>query len=858
MNFKRFYAVLGIAFFGLGCKSLQQRHQENSTPLVQIEQQVQEKSIKKETPNQRSKYHASRTILADLIHTKLEVQPVWEKSQLIGKATITAKQHFYPSNQLLLDAKGMEIKSVTENGQILNFSYNDTLLSISLSKTYNSKDTFEVVIEYISKPEERSLTSGKAITSDKGLYFINPKGETQNKMPQIWTQGETESNSVWFPTIDSPNAKSSQEIWITVDSKYTTLSNGLLTKTIDNKNGTKTDIWKQEKVHAPYLFMFAVGEYKIVKDSYTKPDGSKMEVNYYVEPEWEQYAKAIFGETPAMIEYFSKLLGVNYQWDKYHQIVVRDYVSGAMENTGAVIFGDYVYKNHRALLDDNDQSTIAHELFHHWFGDLVTCESWSNLTLNESFANYSQYLWDEHRYGVDEADYQAEIVERNYYQAAKNSGYHNLVWFDYEERDEMFDAHSYNKGGRILHMLRSYLGDDAFFKGIQLYLKENSFQSAEFHQLRIAFEKVSGEDLNWFFNQWYLDKAHPVIASKQSIHPEKNTVTINLEQLQNLELAPIYKLPMNIAIYDDKRKHIYPIVFDQLKQTFEFKFEGNLNCVVVDDQEMLLGMKREQKPIEQYVYQYYNATKYKTRKSGLINGAASKNKDQLILDALNDPFWDIRRLAIGLVERLSDERKNEGIEKVKSLLMNDSKSQVREASLQFLARQIESQEVMDLCKKSLQLDSSYLVVTTALNIIASSQTDDALIMAYEFENEPASGLQLAIAQIYAAQGDSIQADFFNRSLKSNWLNAIDEVGVLSSMTMYLVRQDVATIQKLLPLYSFIKENGGYYSKMFFAQNIQYLQKAFNEKMLELKAKNDTESEAKLDTVLKELERLSKD
>src|SRR5690606_29186550 len=197
--------------------------------------------------------------------------------------------------------------------------------------------------------------------------------------------------------------------------------------------------------------------------------------------------------------FFSEKLGVEYPWDKYHQIVVRDYVSGAMENTGAVIFGDFVYKNKRELLDANDQSIIAHELFHHWFGDLVTAESWSNLTLNESFANYSQYLWDEHRFGLDEADYQAEGEADGYYQTGQSQGYHDLVWFDYDNKEQMFDGHSYNKGGRILHMLRNYIGDDAFFKALNIYLTQNKFKAAEFHQLRLAFEEVTGEDLNWFF-----------------------------------------------------------------------------------------------------------------------------------------------------------------------------------------------------------------------------------------------------------------------------------------------------------------------------------------------------------------------
>src|SRR5690606_3961407 len=133
---------------------------------------------------------------------------------------------------------------------------------------------------------------------------------------------------------------------------------------------TRTDYWKQEQKHSVYLFMLAVGEFAVVEDVYTKKDGTKMPVHYYVEPEWKEQAQVIFGKTPKMISFFSELLGIEYPWDKYHQIIVREYVSGAMENTGAVIFGDFCYKTDRELLDDNDESIIAHELFHHWFGNL--------------------------------------------------------------------------------------------------------------------------------------------------------------------------------------------------------------------------------------------------------------------------------------------------------------------------------------------------------------------------------------------------------------------------------------------------------------------------------------------------------
>jgi aminopeptidase N len=220
-----------------------------------------------EEPKVRAIYNPSRTLLIDLIHTKLEVNFDWKKSRMNGKATISAKQHFYASDSLILDAKGMDINKVELNGKALTYTYTDSLkLRIKLDRVYTRDEKFTVVIDYVSKPDERTTGGSAAITSDKGLYFINPKGEIKGKMPQIWTQGETEANSVWFPTVDAPNAKTTQEMLITVEDKYLTLSNGKMIESVKNANGTRTDHWKQDQAHAPYLFMMAVGEFVTIKD----------------------------------------------------------------------------------------------------------------------------------------------------------------------------------------------------------------------------------------------------------------------------------------------------------------------------------------------------------------------------------------------------------------------------------------------------------------------------------------------------------------------------------------------------------------------------------------------------------------
>ena len=783
----------------------------------------------------RSIYNPSRTLLTDLVHTKLEVNFNWEKSQLNGKATITAKQHFYASDSLILDAKGMDIKKVELGGKPLYYSYKDSLkLRIKLDKKYTRDEKFTLVIDYVSKPNDRETSGSAAITSDKGLYFINPKNEPKGNMPQIWTQGETEANSVWFPTIDAPNAKTTEEMYITVQDKYVTLSNGKLISSKKNADGTRTDYWKQDLPHSPYLFMLAVGEFKIVKDTYTRPDGSKMEVNYYVEPEYEKQAKAIFGETPNMIKFFSQKLGVEYQWDKYNQIVVRDYVSGAMENTGAVIFGDYVYKNERELLDGNDQSTIAHELFHHWFGDLVTCESWANLPLNESFANYSQYLWDEYRYGIDEADYQAEQEVNGYYQSGEYQGYHNLIWFDYLNKEDMFDGHSYNKGGRILHMLRNYLGDEAFFKGLNNYLVTNKFKTAEVHNLRMAFEEVCGEDLNWFFDQWFLGKGHPIIHTTQNIDKENKLVKISIKQRQNTTDFPIYKLPVNVAIWDENGKRTEKITIDSLEQSFTFSFQGELKNVLFDENQVLLGKYYEDKPVAQFVHQYYNSNRYKAKLTALKRASKTKSElvEKMIFDAINDPFWDIRITAINLFDIAKNKLSEQGLNRIKDLAFNDAKSQVRVAALAYL-KSLPKDEATATFKKAIDNDKSYLVISSALSFLAEVNPDEALVYARKLEKENNKNINVTLAEAYGEKGEAQEITFFEKQIMEGNHKGYEELRVVIGYAVYIMRMTIDLQEKSHAIYSYLNEKGGSNVKMYLSRIIDYNLTTYREKVNEL-------------------------
>lgn len=809
--------------------------------------------LDEEETDVRGIYTPSRTLLTDLIHTKLEVRFNWAQSRMNGKATISAKQHFYPSDSLILDAKGMDIIKVELNGKPLVYTYRDSLkLAINLGKTYKKDEVFTVVIDYVSKPDERLTSGSAAITSDKGLYFINPKGTDKDKMPQIWTQGETEANSVWFPTIDAPNAKTTEEIFITVDSKYSTLSNGKLMESKQNVDGTRTDHWKQDQAHAPYLFMMAVGEFVTIKDFYTRQNGTKMEVNYLVEPAYEKDAKAIFGETPAMIKYFSERLGVDYPWDKYSQIVVRDYVSGAMENTGAVIFGDYVYKTERELLDGNNQSTIAHELFHHWFGDLVTCESWANLPLNESFANYAQYLWDEYRYGIDEADYNAEDEAKGYFESAMYQGYHNLIWYGHGDKEDMFDGHSYNKGGRILHMLRSYLGDDAFFRGLNNYLTTNKYKTAEVHNLRMAFEEVSGEDLNWFFDQWFLSKGHLIIHTTQVINTADNTVTLQIKQRQKITDFPIFKIPVNVAIWDNKGKRTEKIIIDSLEQTFSFSYSGELKNILFDEDQMLLGKVYEDKPINQFVYQYYNSSRYKARLTALNRSAKRKSPatDKLILDAINDKHWDIRSKALELYTAANKSLSEEVQGMIKNIALNDTKSSVRVIATKNLSAS-NNDTLISLFKTIIAKDQSYNVISTALEKLVKLDSTEALLTSRNLIKLNNPKLNIKAAEVLGSYGTVEDYPFLEKLNLVDKPKGEDELSAMISYTLFIVRQDITIQEKSLAVFSYLDEFGNRFTKMWLSRAIEYTIQQYTTKSSILENEIAEDQAAKLYAVANE-------
>lgn len=634
-----------------------------------------------ETSGREKVYKATHTKWTELKHTRLKVNFDYQKEQMNGEEWLTASPYFYPSDSLVLNAKGMLIHEVAiDKGgskSPLKYSYTNNLLTINLDKTYERNQDYTVYIKYTARPNVVKEQGSPAT----GLYFINPQGKEKDYPTQIWTDGESEYSSAWFPTIDKPNQKTTQEIYMTVPDKYLTLSNGVLKESTKESGGMRTDHWVMDKRHSVYLFFMGVGEYVLVKDKW-----KNIPIDYYMEKEYEPYARQIYGNTPEMMEFFSKKLDYDYPWAKYAQISARDYTSVAMENTTATLHNHDAMQKPGQLIDENKwEEYIAHELFHHWFGDLVTTESWSNLTLNESFANYSEYLWNEYKYGKDQGDYHL-MINVNRYLRSPSDFTKDLVRFSYQSPEDVFDVVSYQKGGGILHMLRNYLGDDAFFKGISDYLKTNEYKSAEAQQLRLSFEKVSGKDLNWFFNQWYYGSGNPKLNYSYTFEPVKKQAELVINQTQEKP----FEFPLTVDVYNNGKSERHQVwVEAKAKNTFSFNVPGNPDLININADGILLSEITEKKTASQNLMQFTQTKEFLSRYKALMGIKDTPNDPasvRLLQAALKDPFFRIRIKALELLDLTNTAQAKALIADVEKLAVNDPKTLVQAAAISALEK----------------------------------------------------------------------------------------------------------------------------------------------------------------------------
>ena len=698
-------------------------------------------------------YRASSSKVWDIKNTRVALSFNWKEKTADAREWIKLHPYFYATDTLVMDAKSMRIDSVMLVGKKgntkLDYTYQKDQLKIRFGQVYKMTDSIELYLKYTAMPYASSTGGSRAISDDKGLYFINTDYAVPHKPAQIWTQGETESNSHWMITVDKPNTRFTTQVELTIPDSFVTLSNGSMIKQVKNKNGMRTDIWKMDMPIQAYAVMFSIGKYNIIKDHW-----KNKEVNFYVEPEFAPYAKLMFNHTPEMMDYFSQRTGVPYPWNKYDQVVVHDYVSGAMENTTAALFGEFMNQNAREIADRNQEDVVSHELFHEWFGDYVTCESWSNITVNESFANYGEQLWRAHKYGKTSGD-ELAYNDLQGYIGSSQSNDPQLVRFYYDSREEVFDGISYNKGGSILRYLNNLVGDAAFDKAMNIYLTKNALHSAEAHNWRMAVEEATGQDWNWFFNQWYYHAGHPVVKVVSNYNDTTQKLTVAVSQAQSDSIYN-YDLPLKAALIYGNDKTIIDWRINKRKDTFTYAYKNGQKPVIIPDYDHILpGELRDIKKPAQFIVQFRQSDDYISKR--LAVSAAGKlmsdSGSQVIIDmALNDSLKSIRRYALSLLANAqSDKYRKKWTAKVLAMATGDQDNLVRAEAFDVLGEWKVIAAKQNIL--SVLYDSSYAVAGNALGALNRIDKDTAYVLAKQLlKANPKSTLESTIWTIIGKKG----------------------------------------------------------------------------------------------------------
>jgi len=563
-------------------------------------------TLRADEPYARSKNY-------DLEHSKVVMRFEPEQKKVIGDVTHTLTLLRDGLDQISFDSVGLQIESVRVNRNAAKFEITDTKLVVDLPKGAKSGAKYDVEIKYQGTPT-------------KGLYFILPDKSYPDRPLQIWSQGESEDTRYYLPTYDYPNDRLTTETILTVPAKWITISNGRLISVTDTGGGTKTWTWRESLPSSTYLFTVVAGEFDELKNSWRN-----IPVTYYAPQGRGDRLGPNYSRTPEMIDLFSRVLGVDYPWEKYSQAMVDEFVAGGMENSSATTNTADSLRNPKLVpeYEQDEDPLISHELAHQWFGDLVTTKDWGNIWLNEGFATFMETVWAEAHYGKDVADYDRWQGAHQWF--AMHSLFEKpIVRYDFDDSSE-FDGNAYGKGGWVLYMLRHRLGDDAFYAGLKHYLEVNRGKNVTTCDLSKAMEEATHTSVDQFFRQWVYGAGAPKLEVSYTYDDSKKRIAMTVKQIQKIEgSVGLFSVPVDVEVTTATGPKLYPIHVTKESEVFTFPADSKPLMVLFDKGTQILKSMEFKKDPAELLYQLKNATEVADRADAAEELGKVKNNDSVV------------------------------------------------------------------------------------------------------------------------------------------------------------------------------------------------------------------------------------
>lgn len=524
----------------------------------------------------------------------LEVLPLDRRVEGIARLRLAST---VPSlGEVRLDLRGLEVWRVEDpSGRLVAFEREEDQLVVDLPITLGMDEETELAIHYGGRPVD-------------GLWFAGgdatPQGAARGNGPnQVWTQGQPDHSSGWFPCFDHPADRATSELTVTVPDHWITMAPGEL---IDERleGGMRTDHWRMDLAHPAYLMSLVAGEFLLREDEW-----EGIPLYTLAEARYASWMDASFAETKDILSYLSDLTGIRYPYPKYSQACVADFPWGGMENVSATTLTPLTLDDEAGNRDATSHGLVAHELVHQWFGNLLTCETWEELWLNEGFATYLTETYFEETRGLDE--FRARMRDVQDQAIATNLGTNGKperrpIVHASEDLESLFSTHAYEGAAARLHLLRFLLGDEAFWQGLRVYLSEHQGLPVTTADFQDTMERVSGRDLDRFFTDWFYGVGEPEIEFRWDWKPDRRIVECTVRQMQQgLDGTPeTFAFPVEIEIRNARGTAAHRVEVTRRRQVFTLPADpsdGDIEYVRFDVHGWVPKLERSKKDAAEWL-----------------------------------------------------------------------------------------------------------------------------------------------------------------------------------------------------------------------------------------------------------------
>lgn len=447
-----------------------------------------------------NKSNAQQIHQIDITHSNVDVNIIPDQEQIQGEVIYDFEILEF-TDSLVVDARNLEILEVKFNGKAVEFNYKD-MAKLKVFKPFKKGDEHKIAITYKAKP-------------NKAMYFIKTANQ---KVKQIWTQGQGKYSSNWIPSFDDMNEKIEFDITISAPKEFVVLANG---KLIQKRKSADQIIWQYDmkKPMSSYLLAIAMGDFDFIQSE--SKSGIRIK-NYFVADQ-QAMAEPTFKYTKDIFDYYENEIGVDYPWQEYKQVGVQDFLYAGMENTTLTIFSDSYMVDSIAQKDRSYCKVNAHEMAHHWFGNLVTETEATHHWLQEGFATYYALLAAKHIFGDDYFYYElfksAMDLKAQKPESLLNPKAGSLTF--------------YQRGAWVLVALRDKIGERSFKKAIKTYLNEHAYKNVNTHDFFNVVMAKSQMDLDGFIDRWLVEKEFPFHQAKAILN--KNELTRRLLTLDAMD-----------------------------------------------------------------------------------------------------------------------------------------------------------------------------------------------------------------------------------------------------------------------------------------------------------------------------------